>query len=189
MNWKARAVSLRFYSKSQNWKLTPTASCPETGKLQPVGWTWPTASVFTAHKLKMLWKKIKRRIFHDMWRWCEIHISGSINTALLAHSRVFACSLWPSSSYRERVEEWPQRLWRRKSLQCLFTPWPFTEDVCWPRSSPTRGHQLEHFLCWRGHYRIQSPPPLPKEVIPTEILPLLNFSLLVLILFSDFSPT
>ena len=120
-----------------------------------------------------------------MWRWCEIRISGSINTALLAHSCVFACSLWPSSSHRERVEEWPQRLWRRKSLQCLFTPWPFTEDVCWPRSSPTRGHRLEHFLCWRGHYRIQSPPLLPKEVIPTEILPLLNFSLLVLILFSD----
>ena len=102
-----------------------------------MGQIWPVAYLCTACRLSdflpfSIVEKIKRRIiFHDKWKWFEIHISVSINTVLLARGLgcLSPCGLWLVSCNKGRAEQ----TWQRTSARQ-----PFPEKVPMQALGPPR---------------------------------------------------
>ena len=87
---------------SYHFGFKSNVTCPESSsltplsggqKLQPMGQTHPTSlfgqpSAWFSHFFNG-WGKIKRRIFCDTWKLHEIHMSVSVNKALLGYSYTY----------------------------------------------------------------------------------------------------
>lgn len=67
---------------------------------------------------------MKRRIFCDAWKWCEIQISMFINTVLLEHSHVSFSIAIKKLCNCDRDYMWPEK-------PKIYTLWPIRGKVCW----------------------------------------------------------
>lgn len=118
---------------------TTPGSSRGVSKQQPTGLIQPAACFRVAQKLRRLfiflngWKRIKRIIFRDLWKWWEIQVSVSIWKALLAcrhaHSFMDCLQLLRHTAAEVRSCD---RDGMAATEPKIFAIWSFSDKVCRP---------------------------------------------------------